>query len=67
MENLDEAVAVGPTDPHALAYRAVVASTAASAAERAADVAADLEAFATLNDQPADLVAALVSLGLLDG
>ena len=67
LENLDEAVAVGPTDPHALAYRAVVASTAASAAERAADVAADLEAFATLTDPPADLVAALVSLGLLDG
>ena len=32
-----------------------------------ADVAADLEAFATLTDPPADLVAALVSLGLLDG
>ena len=67
LENLDEAVAAGPTDPHALAYRAVVASTAASKDERAADVAADLEAFARLTDPPADLVAALVSLGLLDG
>ena len=67
LENLDEAVAVGPTDPYALAYRAVVASTALSASERADDVAADLEAFATLTDPPEELVTALVSLGLFDG
>ena len=64
LANLDEAVAVRPTDPHALAYRAVVGSGVAS---RADDVVADLEAFATLESPPPDLVAALVSMGLFDG
>ena len=64
MASLDEAVAVGPTDPYALAYRAVVGM---AVPDRSDQVAADVKAFAALETPPADLSAALVSLGLLDG
>ena len=64
LAGLDEAVVVGPTDPYALAYRAVVGM---SVPARADQVAADVQAFAVLEDPPADLTASLISLGLLDG
>ena len=64
LAGLDEAVVVGPTDPYALAYRAVVGM---SVPARTDQVAADVRAFAALEDPPADLTASLISLGLLDG
>ena len=52
LASLDEAVAVGPTDPYALAYRAVVGM---AVPDRSDQVAADVKAFAALETPPADL------------
>ena len=64
LAGLDEAVVLGPADPYALAYRAVVGMAVPT---RTDQVAADVLAFAALEDPPADLTASLVLLGLLDG
>ena len=63
LASLDAAVAADPTDPYARAYRAIVGSAVDS---RSDEVAADLRAFEALDDNPADLVATLGSLGLLN-
>lgn len=63
LASLDEAVAADPTNPYALAYRAVVGSAMGSRSDK---VAADIRAFEALDVVPADLAATLVSLGLLD-
>ncbi len=68
LANLDEAVAAGPTDPYALAYRAMVRSSlVGTLTGMAPEVAADVASFAALDGPPAELVAALVSVGLLEG
>tara|TARA_Y100000310_G_scaffold39490_1_gene37052 strand:- start:894 stop:2126 length:1233 start_codon:yes stop_codon:yes gene_type:complete len=59
--SLDEAVAADPVHPHALAYRAVVRSVLLG---DSAGATADATEFASLPDQPPDLVALLESEGL---
>ena len=64
LNNLDEAVAVQPGDPHARAYRAVALATVVG---RPSDATADLAVFAAIDSPPADLVDLLVGMGLLGG
>ena len=64
LNNLDEAVAVQPGDPHARAYRAVALATVVG---RPGDATADLAVFAAIDSPPADLVDLLVGMGLLGG
>ena len=64
LNNLDEAVAVQPGDPHARAYRAVALATVVGRPDDATD---DLAVFAAIDSPPADLVDLLVGMGLLGG
>ena len=64
LNNLDEAVAVQPGDPHARAYRAVALATVVG---MPGDATTDLAAFAAIDNPPADLVDLLVGIGLLGG
>ncbi|HIG25783.1 MAG TPA: hypothetical protein EYG34_03580 [Acidimicrobiia bacterium] len=62
LEALDEALALDPEHPNALAYRALVRSVLLDDAEGAA---VDAAAFATLTDPPEALVELLIAEGLL--
>ena len=61
--SLDEAIALDPIDPYALAYRAV---TLHLLDWREAGLR-DADAFTALIDQPSELLELLVSRGLLTG
>jgi hypothetical protein len=61
--SLDEAIALDPIDPYALAYRAV---TLHLLDWREAGLR-DTDAFTALIDQPSELLELLVSRGLLTG
>ena len=59
--SLDEAIALDPTDPYALAYRAVTLHLL----DRREAGLRDADAFTALIDQPPELLELLVSSGLL--
>ena len=61
--SLDEAIALDPTDPYALAYRAVTLHLL----DRSEAGLRDADAFTALVDQPPELLELLVSRGLRTG